>query len=71
MARSRVGIVGYGAVYKAQQKRIEELEREIEVMKRLQSSLLDIAADKQRLRRSTVWAWNEVEAILANSFVVR
>lgn len=63
--------MAYGAVYKAQQKRIEELESELAAMRSLQASLLEIAADKNRFRRSTVWAWREVEMILATSFAVK
>lgn len=52
-------------------RRVAELERELEVTKRLQESLLDIASDKRKYRRSALWAWREVEVILANSFALR
>ena len=60
--------MAYGAVYKAQQKRIEDLTAEVAALRTLQSALLDIAEDKRKFRRSAVWAWNEIETILANSF---
>ena len=59
--------MAYGAVYKAQQKRIAALERDLEIARRPLGTLRDIASEKQRLRKSTVWAWREVEQLLMNA----
>lgn len=59
--------MAYGAVYKAQQKRIERLEVELEIARRPLATLRDIASEKRKRRKSTVWAWREVEQLLMNS----
>lgn len=48
-------------------RRIAGLEAELEAVRRSVQSLRDIAKDKKRFRRGTVWAWREVEALLQNS----
>lgn len=47
--------------------RVTELEAELAAARRPLVTLRDIAAEKRRLRKSTVWAWREVEQLLANS----
>ena len=59
--------MAYGAVYKAQQKRIGRLEVELEIARRPLATLRDIASEKRKRRKSTVWAWREVEQLLMNS----
>ena len=56
-----------GAVHKHLVKRVTELERDLEIARRPLATLREIAQEKRKRRKSTVWAWREVETLLANS----
>lgn len=59
--------MAYGAVTRHLTKRVSELEAELYVARRPLNTLHLIAQEKKRLRKSALWAWREVEDLLANS----
>lgn len=59
--------MAYGAVTRNLAKRVAELEAELECARRPLKTLHDIASEKRTLRKSTVWAWREVEQLLQNA----
>lgn len=58
--------MAYGAVYKAQQRRIEELEAELELARRPMRSLLEVYRERRsgQIKSHTQFAF-EVEFILS------